>query len=609
MAPKKEKDEESASDGGADALAEAESEAGGSDALDAAAKADEDEALDFEDHDEEQPPAEVKAPAASAGTPAEPETPAAHAAPATAELAHAAQDAHQRAVSEGSRERSPSQEEGRQDPRLPEEEDDSVGEAVAGGGDDWGMLSVTFDDDDAPSTSDFTLSSVEVDDALRRHASAVKSLSGYRTEDVSQASDRVGPLHGYPPSIFFSSRSIALVEAERSTEVLKQLGLRFGEKVLYYGDVGGGPGAWVEALLWINAQGGTVPMRAALGVGMSAKGRDDWQMDALKRTSGNTLGEFAFYGADGSGEPSVSNVRSFAASVRKRTSGIGLHFLSGGGEGSGYKPRSAKAMLVARVLSALITLQEGGSAMFTIPNITSEFVADILYILWYSFDNLTCVTPRVSRPSAVPTCVVVCEDKRGAPSFQGPRFAPGEDEGVVNFLYRLLATLHKNSGCGEAVTIVDRTTLVKDQEFKEWYTSAVTKTLRWRTTTLSRAEAALERAAGAEGGRSGRGMRDDRTPQEKQDQLNAARAFLTDLDLPASRLTLGQQQNVMFGARNWMAGGLAPVGMWGGAGGGSMGAGFTPVVPMPALGGQGPLVFMKRTLGSPSAPPAKYPRI
>eukprot|EP01065_Artemidia_motanka_P014349 TRINITY_DN1830_c0_g1_i1.p1 TRINITY_DN1830_c0_g1~~TRINITY_DN1830_c0_g1_i1.p1 ORF type:complete len:568 (+),score=198.47 TRINITY_DN1830_c0_g1_i1:67-1770(+) len=504
-----------------------------SDALADAAKADDEEELDFDD--DQAPAAKEAADDDQAPAAKEAASPRA-AAPTPSPRKEADGEAAQERASEGSRERSGSREAAGDKPRdLPADEEEEEEKAGAAEDDnEWWMLQVTFADEEAAKGFAHSPDCGGVDEM---HAKAAKRLSSFRSEEVSQAADRVGPLHGNPPSVFFSSRAVAFVEAARQTHCLHTLATRFGGSgKLEFGDVGGGPGAWTEAVLYLVLQGAALPMRASAGIGMTSKGRDEWKIEHLQVTGARTLaGDFTFFGADGTGDCCVSNVRAFASAAKKKTAGAGLHLLLGGGEASGFKQKQARMLLAARTLVSILTLQEGGAAVLSIPDVASEYSAGALYILWYTFDKLTCVIPKVSRPSAVPTCVVVCEGRRGSPRFQGPRFgkqyaaAPPEP---TAHLYRVLAAL---SGGAGIAALVDRSTLTNDTEFYSWYGETVVKTLRWRATALQRAEMALERSEKAErrfGRSSGPGLPDDRTPRERQEQAAASLSFLQMLGLP-----------------------------------------------------------------------------
>eukprot|EP01062_Namystynia_karyoxenos_P019242 TRINITY_DN17219_c0_g1_i2.p1 TRINITY_DN17219_c0_g1~~TRINITY_DN17219_c0_g1_i2.p1 ORF type:complete len:651 (+),score=198.65 TRINITY_DN17219_c0_g1_i2:155-1954(+) len=574
--------------------------AGSDDAMaaaeDADDKGDDEHALDFED---DQPP---EAPAAEQAARAPAEKAAGEGAAKGEGAAEEGREPDEGAArqdetkSEGSRGQSVQSDAddtgARQAPRdLPEaDDDDSIGHVETGADDDgWGMLQAGFGDEEG--AKEFRPPSVR-DDVLRDHAKAAKKVAHCRTEEVSKAADRVGPLHGNSPSIFFSSRAVAFVEVERQTGALAGVaerfcGVRAGQSVLQFGDIGGGPGAWCEALMFLVNQGAALPMRIPVGIAMTAKGRDDWKLEHLHRTAARPLpGDFAFYGADGGGEVSVSNVRAFASAVRKRTAGTGLHLLLGGGEAAVFRPRSARLLLASRVLGALLCLQEGGTAVLSVADITSEFAAGALYMLWYSFEELKCVVPRVSRPSAVPTCVVVCEGRRGQPRFQGPKFGQRCAD-AVGFLYQVVAALHKDSKV-EVTALVDREVLLADKEFSEWYGDAVSRTLKWRTTTLRRSEAALGRSrlAAQHMGYTGDTLFDDRSPLEVQDQVTASRAFLRELDLPPPPVPAPGGPLYALGGK-----GPAGAGFKGGFGWGK-GPWGGHVVPVHGPGGQ--RVFMKR---------------
>ena len=304
-------------------------------------------------------------------------------------------------------------------------------------------------------------------DCMVRAQMSVEGLEGERREDARARSNAWEALAWEGTNMFMNRGALKVAEADaRSGWALTRptaadagasAGARGPDAVLFFGEVGGGPGGWAEYVFWRKRS-------FARGLGMTLAGPSDYRRRAFHREAPYETLERA-YGADGTGDVcSGVNVRLLFSRVAEVTESKGVHLFladagwAGDGRGVGEQEVDHKQVVVAEVLAALGSLRRGGHLVLKVYDLLTDFSVGMLFLLRALFDRVGVFKPRASRPTAAEREVVCLGLRERAP------------RDVIDHLFRLndrMAAL-KDADAGRTVLeVVPPEVMEADVPFKD----------------------------------------------------------------------------------------------------------------------------------------------
>ena len=294
-------------------------------------------------------------------------------------------------------------------------------------------------------------------DGLIRAQMSTEGLEGERREDARGRSNEWEGLKE-AGGMFMNRGGLKLAETDARCEwrLTRPEGVKGPDELLFFGEVGGGPGAWAEYVLW-RKRG------FARGLGMTLAGPDDYRCKGFHREAPYETLE-RVYGADGTGDVcSGVNLRLYFSRVAEVTEDRGLHLFladagwAGDGRGVGEQEVDNKQLLVAEVLAALGSLGKGGNFVLKVYDLLTDFSVGLLWMLRALFDKVGVFKPRASKPTAAERQVVCLGLRERAP------------RDVIDYLFRLLDrfTALKDAGAGrDVLEIVPPAVMEADAGFR-----------------------------------------------------------------------------------------------------------------------------------------------
>ncbi|KAI8139661.1 FtsJ-like methyltransferase-domain-containing protein [Fennellomyces sp. T-0311] len=217
-----------------------------------------------------------------------------------------------------------------------------------------------------------------------------------RVKDASdEARAKCNPFASINKSIFMNraATKIAAMDATFRLTSTKD------NKPFIFADICGGPGGFTEYLLWrVHGWGGT-----AQGYGITLKSTDDavnWRIDEFHPPN-----FVAIDGPDGTGDIyKEANIRAFGETVQQRTQGCGvdLAVADGGFDFTGHEQHQeheTRRLRLCEVITMLTCLKQGGTFVCKFFDITEDFTANVVWLLYQLFDQICITKPFSSRPA------------------------------------------------------------------------------------------------------------------------------------------------------------------------------------------------------------------
>ncbi|KAJ3273681.1 FtsJ methyltransferase domain-containing protein 2, partial [Terramyces sp. JEL0728] len=165
----------------------------------------------------------------------------------------------------------------------------------------------------------------------------------------------------------------------RSAVKLAELDYLYQLKCSSFVDLCGGPGGFSEYLVW---------KYKAKGYGITLRGNQDYKIDTIKK----------FYGKDGTGDITrIENIKEFVLSVPK----VELAVADGGFSvlnDERNQEEQSKELLLSQILVAMQVLVKGGTLVLKLFETKTVFTLELLYLLYLSFDTVSIIKPKTSRP-------------------------------------------------------------------------------------------------------------------------------------------------------------------------------------------------------------------
>lgn len=167
------------------------------------------------------------------------------------------------------------------------------------------------------------------------------------------------------------------------------------EEMLTFVDINGGPGGFVDYLLWRRGW-------EARGIGITLKGGTGTNYN-FGRFASNYDSFDTYMGTDRDGDiMKAKNVQSFCRYVnRYNGNGVRLAVADGAVDypmPSSLKELASKQLIVCHFQIALSTLQPGGMLVAKLFNTFTSFTVGLIYLMYQCFERITIVKPAGSRP-------------------------------------------------------------------------------------------------------------------------------------------------------------------------------------------------------------------
>ncbi|KAI9490189.1 FtsJ-like methyltransferase-domain-containing protein [Zychaea mexicana] len=222
-----------------------------------------------------------------------------------------------------------------------------------------------------------------------------------RVKGVSyEARARSNPYESINRSIFMSRAATKLAALDATFALTATTETN---KPFTFADICGGPGGFSEYLLWrVHSWGGT-----AHGYGITIKSQTheevNWHTEKFRKDI--PLNFTPVEGADGTGNLyKEANILAFGGTVRQHTQGQGvdLAVADGGFDFTGqeqHQEHSARRLLLCEIITMLTCLRQGGSFVCKLFEVSEEFTADMLWLLYQLFDMICITKPLTSRPA------------------------------------------------------------------------------------------------------------------------------------------------------------------------------------------------------------------
>ncbi|KAI7876725.1 FtsJ-domain-containing protein [Lichtheimia hyalospora FSU 10163] len=222
-----------------------------------------------------------------------------------------------------------------------------------------------------------------------------------RVKDAtSEARGKSNPFERINKSIFINRAATKLAALDATFALTRSE----GNETFTFADLCGGPGGFTEYLLWrIHSWGSSA---YGYGITLKASPQEDqlnWQTDKFHPDV--PLNFTKVDGVDGTGDLyQVPNIREFGAIVQQytRDRGVDLVVADGGFDFTGremHQEQLARRLILCEIITMLTCLRQGGSFVCKFFDMSQQFTANLVWILYQLFDSICITKPLSSRPA------------------------------------------------------------------------------------------------------------------------------------------------------------------------------------------------------------------
>ncbi|KAJ8657167.1 hypothetical protein O0I10_007247 [Lichtheimia ornata] len=243
----------------------------------------------------------------------------------------------------------------------------------------------------------------ELTDQLTRLRERVKDAT-------SEARGKSNPFERINKSIFINRAATKLAALDATFGLTRTQ----GNETFTFADLCGGPGGFTEYLLWrVHSWGGSA---YGYGITLKASPHEDqlnWHTDKFRPDV--PLNFTKVDGVDGTGDLyQDANIREFGSIVQQytRDRGVDLVVADGGFDFTGremHQEQLARRLILCEIITMLTCLRRGGSFVCKFFDMSQQFTANLVWILYQLFDTICITKPLSSRP-ANSERYIVCKD-------------------------------------------------------------------------------------------------------------------------------------------------------------------------------------------------------
>ncbi|KAI9285460.1 FtsJ-like methyltransferase-domain-containing protein [Umbelopsis sp. AD052] len=291
---------------------------------------------------------------------------------------------------------------------------------------------------------------------LVQQVNAVKNrLSGTQHEVFTLARSRTNPFDQIDRANFMNRAATKLAVLDVTFNLMS---VSDSSQIFRFADLCGGPGGFSEYLLWRAHTSG----QRIHGYGITLKGEADkeWRLNNFHPDANVQESFTVIDGQDHTGDIcNPENMAAFAAEVRQESpSGVDLVVADGGicFEGKQDKQEQiAQQLLVCQIATMLASLRKGGKFVCKFFDITQEFTAGLVWILYQCFESICITKPLTSRPANAER-YIICDKLR----FNRP-------QAIIDYLLSVNQAI-KDEQTKRVCGVVELATLKRDESFIDY---------------------------------------------------------------------------------------------------------------------------------------------
>eukprot|EP00002_Diphylleia_rotans_P002545 TRINITY_DN1159_c0_g4_i2.p1 TRINITY_DN1159_c0_g4~~TRINITY_DN1159_c0_g4_i2.p1 ORF type:complete len:424 (+),score=76.27 TRINITY_DN1159_c0_g4_i2:72-1343(+) len=227
------------------------------------------------------------------------------------------------------------------------------------------------------------------------------AFDGVPSREFSNARNRANPFEDIKCGIFQNRAAMKMANIDSVCNFMftdYEMSPENNHELLFFADICAGPGGFSEYILWKKKW-------QAMGFGLTLKNQsNDFQLSKFNAES--PTGTFqCLYGEDDTGDIlKTENIRSFQRTVLETTNGRGVHFVmaDGGVSVSGQENIQeiiTKQLVMCQFLAAISILRKGGHFLCKTFDNFLPFTAELIYLMYRSFDSICILKPHTSRPA------------------------------------------------------------------------------------------------------------------------------------------------------------------------------------------------------------------